>query len=634
MIGKKTVGVCFCGVAGEYQEEMCNCLLKYAQDSGDIRLLFFTSFVSDITGSSQDVGTMRVFDLISWDKLDGMIVLGQVMPDKTKLEEVIKAANKNGVPCVCVDYFTDLCPSVTYKCGETIRMMTDHLIKEHGCKKINFITGIKGTEYADEREEGYKQALRDNGIEPEESRVKVGWWWHDPPCDCIREWIEEGCEFDAVVCANDLMAIGAISELKRQGLRVPEDVKVTGVDMLKEGINITPQLSSADFDRRNDVKAVFDILFGNAGGSTTLMPKIYFSESCGCKKAHRAEINESLRKLEEAKDKLYRDNQKYYLLESKIIEQPDWDKALEMIRKDSAEQWVKKLWLCVNSDLIRTKLDDIDKMQLGYNAHGGYTEYQNIIAFKDGDEMTFGQTVKTEELIPDLDRELDECMALMVFPLHINDCSLGYGVREISNFWALEKWYIYSRAVSNALMIVRQENDLALSNKMLEQMYNRDSMTRLYNRRGFFKSLSELKKAPGTNRFLVISIDLDGLKYINDNFGHLEGDNALMVIAGVLTELCGNDLICARFGGDEFIAAGFADAGRGAQFELDLQQKLAKYNELAKKPYQISASTGRTEKDISERTDFDNMVMLADEIMYRSKSEKKTSLFRGAPRNK
>lgn len=633
MSEKKTVGVCYCGVARDYQEELCNCLLKYANESVNVRLLFFTSFVNDVTGSSQDVGMMRVFDLINWDKLDGMIILGQVMPDKPTMEKIIRAANENGVPCVCIDYITDLCPCVTYHCGETLRIMTDHLIKEHGCKKLNFITGIKGIEYADEREEGFKQALRDNGIEPEESRIKVGWWWHEPAGDCIKQWIDEGCEFDAVVCANDMMAIGAMAELKRQGLRVPEDVKVTGIDMLKEGINTSPQLTSADFDRYKDVEAAFDILFGKTQGSVNLHPDIYYSESCGCEKAHRSEINESLRMLEDANERIYRDNQKYYLLESKIIEQPNWNKALEIIREDSAEQWVKKLWLCVNSDLIRTKIDDLDKIQLGYNAQGGYTEYQRIIAFKNNHEMTYGQTVKTEDLIPGLDEELDECRALLVFPLHISDCSLGYGVREISNFWALEKWYIYSRAVSNALMIVRQENDLALSNKMLEEMYNRDSMTRLYNRRGFFKNLNSLEQAPGANRFIVISVDLDGLKYINDNFGHLEGDNALIIIAGVLSELCGKDLICARFGGDEFIAAGFADKERGAQFELDLQSKLSRYNEISQKPYKISASTGRTEKEISEDADFDNMVMLADEIMYRCKSEKKARLFRGAPRN-
>ncbi len=633
MSEKKTVGVCYCGVTRDYQEELCNCLLKYANENDNIRLLFFTSFVNDVTGSSQDVGMMRVFDLINWDKLDGMLILGQVMPDKPTMEKIIRAANENGVPCVCIDYITDLCPCVTYHCSETLRIMTDHLIKEHGCKKLNFLAGFKGSEYSDEREEGFRQALRDNGIEPEESRIKVGWWWHEPAGDCVKQWIDEGCEFDAIVCANDMMAIGAMAELKRQGLRVPEDVKVTGIDMLKEGINTSPQLSSADFDRHKDVEAAFDILFGRIKGSVSLHPDIYYSESCGCKKAHRSEINESLRMLEDANERIYRDNQKYYLLESKIIEQPNWNKALEIIREDSAELWVKKLWLCVNSDLIRTKIDDLDKIQLGYNAQGGYTEYQQIIAFKNNHEMTYGQTFKTEDLIPGLDEELDECKALLVFPLHISDCSLGYGVREISNFWALEKWYIYSRAVSNALMIVRQENDLALSNKMLEEMYNRDSMTRLYNRRGFFKNLNSLEKAPGANRFIVISIDLDGLKYINDNFGHLEGDNALIVIAGVLTELCGKGLICARFGGDEFIAAGFADKERGAQFELDLQSKLSRYNEISRKPYKISASTGRTEKEISEDADFDNMVMLADEIMYRCKSEKKARLFRGAPRN-
>ena len=138
---------------------------------------------------------------------------------------------------------------------------------------------------------------------------------------------------------------------------------------------------------------------------------------------------------------------------------------------------------------------------------------------------------------------------------------------------------------------------------------------------------------PKGKLFIVISVDLDGLKYINDNFGHLEGDSALIAISDFLSQLCGDKLVCARFGGDEFIAAGFAGEGEGAQLEIDFQKKIDEYNAVSKKPYKISASTGRIEKPFTGDANFDNMVMLADETMYRSKADKKSTLFRGQPRN-
>ncbi len=633
MAVKKTVGVCYCGVAAEYQDEICNSLINYARNNGNIRLVYFTCFTESLTGSAQDIGEFRVFDLINWDKLDGMIILGQSIPDRDKIAEIANAAKAHNVPCVCLDWETDACPYIMYHCGDTVYKITDHLIKEHGCKKLNYVTAIKGDPVSDEREDGFMRALRDNGIEPEENRVAVGWWWTHAPREAVDKWLSEGMEIDAIVCANDVMAISVMRELSKKGKRVPEDIKVTGVDWLMEGQMITPQLTTADFDRNIDAAVAFEMLFGEIVGNVKLEPNLSFSESCGCPKAHKLNTNESIRKLNNFNDRLLIENRKNYELESKIIEQPDWQRALEMIQKDSSEQWVKKLWLCVNNDLIRTTIDDIDKPGFGYTTPDGYADTQMIIAHKNMEEMTYGDTFPTAELIPDFDNEIDYCGALLVFPLHVNDSSLGYCVREISEFSELEKWYLYSRSVSNALMIVRQENDLTLLNRMLEEMYNRDSMTRLYNRRGFFKNLSKLFEDPPGELFVIISIDLDGLKYINDNFGHLEGDSALIAIADFLSQLSGEKFVCARFGGDEFIAAGFAGEGEGAQFELDLQKKIDAYNAVSQKPYKISASTGRIEKPFSDDADFDNLVILADEAMYRSKTEKKSTLFRGRPRN-
>ena len=94
MAVKKTVGVCYCGVAAEYQDEICNSLINYARNNGNIRLVYFTCFTESLTGSAQDIGEFRVFDLINWDKLDGMIILGQSIPDRDKIAEIANAAKQ------------------------------------------------------------------------------------------------------------------------------------------------------------------------------------------------------------------------------------------------------------------------------------------------------------------------------------------------------------------------------------------------------------------------------------------------------------------------------------------------------------------------------------------------------------
>ena len=82
-------------------------------------------------------------------------------------------------------------------------------------------------------------------------------------------------------------------------------------------------------------------------------------------------------------------------------------------------------------------------------------------------------------------------------------------------------------------------------NAELAEMHIRDPLTGLYNRRGFYKRAEKL--SAGDKKAYVFSIDMDYLKYINDNFGHNEGDEAIKAVASAL-HANGRDEICSRFG--------------------------------------------------------------------------------------
>jgi diguanylate cyclase (GGDEF)-like protein len=97
---------------------------------------------------------------------------------------------------------------------------------------------------------------------------------------------------------------------------------------------------------------------------------------------------------------------------------------------------------------------------------------------------------------------------------------------------------------------------LEQANVKLENLSYRDDLTGLYNRRGFMELSSEkIKecKAAGLD-FLIMYGDLDGLKIINDQYGHKEGDYAISSIAGIIGSACRDSDIIARLGGDEFVA--------------------------------------------------------------------------------
>ena len=123
-------------------------------------------------------------------------------------------------------------------------------------------------------------------------------------------------------------------------------------------------------------------------------------------------------------------------------------------------------------------------------------------------------------------------------------------------------------------------------------------------------------------------IDMDGLKYINDNFGHDDGDFALQQLAAVIHECCGQKLTCARFGGDEFIVIGCSITREAtAQFEKSVCDRLDAFNAVSGKPYRVNASIGTFRTRVTPDMKLFELITEADAIMYEQKKRKNGSRY-------
>ena len=154
-----------------------------------------------------------------------------------------------------------------------------------------------------------------------------------------------------------------------------------------------------------------------------------------------------------------------------------------------------------------------------------------------------------------------------------------------------------------------------------------DELTGLPNRRGFI-TLSEqaLKVATRNQRdVLMIFIDVDHLKHINDTWGHLAGDRALIDTARVLQESCREADIVARLGGDEFVALMSVDSDQTAELVSErIQARLENHNRETQHGYPLSLSVGAT-RSRAEGTMLADLLAKADTALYEQK--------RGRPRS-
>jgi two-component system, cell cycle response regulator len=159
--------------------------------------------------------------------------------------------------------------------------------------------------------------------------------------------------------------------------------------------------------------------------------------------------------------------------------------------------------------------------------------------------------------------------------------------------------------------------------KALLTIFFSDELTGLYNRRRFFVLTEHwLKLAIRTQRRLsLLYMDLDGLKWINDQYGHKEGDQALIGFANILKKTFRESDIVARIGGDEFVA--LIESTDDEVIMTRLLENIKDYNAQESQRYVLSISVGTAHFEAEHPTSINELLSKADGTMYAEKRRKR-----------
>jgi two-component system cell cycle response regulator len=161
--------------------------------------------------------------------------------------------------------------------------------------------------------------------------------------------------------------------------------------------------------------------------------------------------------------------------------------------------------------------------------------------------------------------------------------------------------------------------------KMVQSLSLIDDLTGLQNRRGFLALAEQhLRTIHRKGAALLVYMDLDDLKSINDTFGHLEGNRALIVTSNALRACFRQSDILARLGGDEFCVL-MTDAGQdtGQQVRKRLQQRMDFINGLSTWRFRLSLSVGIAEVSAAHQASLEELLRIADTGMYDEKRNKR-----------
>ncbi len=176
---------------------------------------------------------------------------------------------------------------------------------------------------------------------------------------------------------------------------------------------------------------------------------------------------------------------------------------------------------------------------------------------------------------------------------------------------------------------LRDLTELCSLREELKSMTLQDSLTNVCNRRGFFSQAGQLLQIAVRQNcgLAMMFVDLDGLKAINDQFGHMAGDQALIDTAEIMVQSSRKSDVVARIGGDEFVLLCLDNrANTASVVRRRLETILRRFNMKQVRPYEIVLSIGVARQKVGQSLSIEKLLLDSDQSMYQHKRSKRCAV--------
>ena len=637
----KKVAVIVSGVDEEYQNTILKGIHAYAKEV-NAHVVHFVAFGGTLRSEHHDVGEYNIYTLCRFEEFDGVILLTNTISDPAATAGIVKELSRCRVPVICIDNDLD---SRFYHIGinnfDAMQDIVRHIITAHHCRKVAYISGPESNPEAIQRYYAYESVMRESGIEIDKNLIYYGTFRSCDGRDGVDYFLQHSKELpEAIICANDAMAMATILALDEEGIRVPEDILVTGFDNIYAARNFSPAITSVSRPLfQSGYQACQTVLeyHPETPHSVILKTKAELRKSCGCCEADKekeyldeqAFHKDVYRKLDYYQVNVPATTRMAYVL----AESENFAQSLEKLKSFVIESNCDRFYLCLgegwNSKCMERTADG-QKIYFAdqYISHGYAKQMTVPLAWTDG-AFTSLPSFPVTQMVPDRELNYDSPTMYYMMPLHFQDRCFGYcifcGNHFITGNPLIHTWVMN---VSNALENIRKREHLDQALAEVNALYIKDPLCGINNRNGFEKYTADMfETCIEENRTcMMMFIDMDRLKYINDTFSHEEGDNSLHQLSRVIKTSCKNGEISARFGGDEFVIFATDYSEEQAQaLSNRIHALLKKYNTVSGKPYEVDASIGWYVTEVMEGDTMHELITAADKKMYEEKKRKKAA---------
>lgn len=619
-------------------------LQKIRESGEDVNLYIFRSSSTSSMDEDYNTGEYNIYHLPDFSAFDGIIVdLNNIRKSETlssgtqAFEYVIEQIKKSGKPRISIANDIEDFYFVGIDNYASMKNMITHLHQVHQCEKYWFIMGPSGNFENQNRTKAVIDYMDEQGFPHTEDDFYYESFEYQCGLNGFEELLKKHDSLpDAIMCANDNIAIGVCEKAREMGYRIPEDFRVTGFDNYDKAAVYSPRISTVDQMKGKTGYQCTEIMFKLWNNED--VPRInhtqtesIFWDSCGCnypipKDPDGYIINEIHRDVENTE---YNEQMKalgYELVHCTSVADICrlMTERLSILRDTSLYLVLDKH---MNEEVRSSETHEHFFSEQEQFLTTGYPESMTLVFAYERGVIKDMEPIEVKNIFPLFESE-KKGTDFTFIPLHFGQYTVGYFVVE-NGIDLMESRYLIDviNTLSNAIENFYRKDRLKHANEILSRLYIRDSLTGLFNRLGYQKKALALFKTQKEQKenLTVLFIDMDRLKYINDNYGHEYGDFSLKIIASALFHICTENAIPIRWGGDEFLV--IMPVLTPAELE-DVKERLHKeIAENAKKmqiPCPLTISIGSINTDMNSAKTLDDYIQEADERMYEEKQAKKT----------
>lgn len=282
-----TFGFLAPAASGSIEVELWKVALEFGA-ARDVNMVFFSGGGYSYTLENRQQRN-SVYDLVDVEYLDGLVVFGGLLVEHLGKEGLRQFCSRHyPLPMVSVSAHIPGIPSVMVDNYAGQRAVLQHLIEVHGCRRLAYVRGSDGNVEASTRYQAYVDTLDEFDIPFDESLVLQGDFSLEAGRRAVAILLDERkVECQAIVLANDNMAVGVLRELELRGFRVPYDFAVVGFDDIPESHLLSPPLTSVLQSWYDIGMRAFETLLDQISGKpvqseVSFAPDLIIRQSCGC----------------------------------------------------------------------------------------------------------------------------------------------------------------------------------------------------------------------------------------------------------------------------------------------------------------------------------------------------------------